>query len=111
MLMLFNNRYNVTTTTNFAQAKSILRSGRFDLVVLDSEPNDLIEGICQEIGEQPHFVPTILTYVYTSKYKEREQKIRNLVNAIFYKPFELSEVTDSIESLLRKTTTRQTATS
>lgn len=98
--MFFNDKYAVTTTTDFTSLNSIVNSTPFDLIIIDSEPNIKIENLCKQICDSPNPVPIILTYVYTAKLKQIEEKIKKYVTAIFYKPFDIFEVSKKIESIL-----------
>lgn len=98
--MFFNDKYAVTTTTDFTSLNSIVKSTSFDLIIIDSEPDIKIENLCKQISDSPNPVPIILTYVYTSKLKQIEEKIKKYVTAIFYKPFDIFEVSKKIESIL-----------
>lgn len=100
LLMFFNDKYAVTTTTDFTSLNSIVKSTSFDLIIIDSEPDIKIENLCKQISDSPNPVPIILTYVYTSKLKQIEEKIKKYVTAIFYKPFDIFEVSKKIESIL-----------
>ena len=45
-------------------------------------------------------IPLILTYVFNNRIKESENRIKNFVNEIFYKPFDLNEITARIPALI-----------
>ncbi len=98
--MFFNDKYAVTTTTDFNSLSSIVKSTSFDLIIIDSEPNDKIENLCKQIYDSSNPIPIILTYVYTSKLRHIEEKLKKYVTAIFYKPFDIFEVSKKIESIL-----------
>lgn len=98
--MYFNDRYSVTTTTNLSALSKFLSSKEFDLLILDAEPSEKVEKICQEIKSSDNSVPVILTYVFTNQLKTMDQKIRRVIDAIFYKPIDLKEVTEKINNML-----------
>lgn len=99
-VMLLYDRYAVTTTTKFENIKNILLSNDFDMVVFDAEPNIRLEELINEFDSAERRVSVILTYVFTNDVKMIENKIRSKVEAIFYKPIDLSEVTKKIDFLL-----------
>lgn len=104
MLMLFQDKYHVTATTDLETVKKISEIEKYDLVVLDTEPEKSISEICVKLHEKNNSLPIILIYVYKGKFKEAEEEIRNKVAAIFYKPINLIEVSKTIDKLLYKYT-------
>lgn len=100
LMMYFNDRYSVTTTTNLSTLSRIVSSKEFDLLILDAEPTEKVERICEEIKTSENPVPVILTYVFTSQLKNMDHRIRRVIDAIFYKPIDLKEVTDKISNML-----------
>lgn len=102
LLMFFNDKYTVTTTTDLHTLEEILGSITFDLLVIDAEPNAQVEDLCKKIHEYGKHIPIILTYVYTIKYRDREAALRDYIEAIFYKPIDLFEVTQKIEHLMHQ---------
>lgn len=104
MLMLFQDKYHVTATTALETVKKISEIERFDLVVLDSEPDTTISELCVKLHEKNNALPIILIYVFKGKFKEAEEEIREKVAAIFYKPINLIEVSKTIDKLLYKYT-------
>lgn len=104
MLMFFNDKYSVTTTTSLETFESILNSSSFDLLVLDSEPTPKINELCKKISSEEKHSPIILTYVYTIKYKQIEQELKQIVDAIFYKPIDMVEVSQKIDYFFRRLT-------
>ncbi|NUN10563.1 MAG: hypothetical protein HUU54_15415 [Ignavibacteriaceae bacterium] len=100
LMMYFNDRYSVTTTTNLSTLSRIVSSKEFDLLILDAEPTEKVEKICEEIKTSENPVPVILTYVFTSQLKNMDHRIRRVIDAIFYKPIDLKEVTEKISNML-----------
>ena len=99
LLMFLQDRYNVTTTTDLDVARSITGNLTFDLVIIDAEPTAEILKLCRSIKEG-NSVPVILTYVYKKQVQEMELNIKKYVNSVFYKPFDLSEVSSKLNSLV-----------
>ena len=99
LLMFLQNRYNITATTDINVLKNIIHSGKFDLVILDTDPSVKIEKICMEIKSEIN-IPVILTHVYRNQLKDLDFTIRKYVNSIFYKPFDLNEVSLKLSALV-----------
>ncbi len=100
LLMYFNDRYSVTTTTNLSALSKFIASREFDMLIIDAEPNERVEKICREIKNSDDPIPVLLTYVFTNQLKTADKNIRCLIEAVFYKPFDLKEVTDKIGAIL-----------
>ncbi len=101
LLMFFNEKYSVTTTTDLQTLENLTGSIAFDLLVIDAEPMDSIWNICSRINsEEKKHTPVILTYVYTVKYRDKEKKFKQYIDAVFYKPIDLIEVSNKIDQLL-----------
>lgn len=99
LLMFLQNRYNITATTDIEVLKKIIHSTDFDLIILDTDPSKKIENICMEIKSKIN-IPVILTYVYRNQLKDLDYTIRKYVNTIFYKPFDLNEVSLKLSALV-----------
>lgn len=101
LLMFFNDKYTVTTTTDLSTLESILKTQCFDLLIIDAEPSEQVDALCRKIHEDDfRHLPIILTYVYTIKYKDREAALRQYIEAIFYKPIDLFEVAQKVDRLM-----------
>lgn len=100
LLMFLQDRYNVTTSTDLDVLKSVTQNFKFDLVLLDAEPTPDIIDLCRQIKEGHECLPVVLTYVYKSQIQEMDSNIRQYVNSIFYKPFDLTEVSSKLNSLV-----------
>jgi hypothetical protein len=67
---------------------------------MDTEPDVDLLTKCEKFKKCKSEVPLILTYVFNNRVKESEIKIKKFVNEIFYKPFDLNEISSKIPSLL-----------
>ena len=99
LLMYLQNRYNITATTDLDVLKNVTHTSEFDLLILDIEPSVKIEDFCKEIKSEKR-IPVILTYVYKNQLKDFDFNIRKYVNTIFYKPFDLNEVSMKLSALV-----------
>lgn len=100
--MYLQESYSVTATTNLDAIGKFAASSNFDLIILDDSPNDKIVDLCKELKEDSPDVPIILTYVFDKKIKDFESLLRKYVTSIFYKPYDLNEVTMKMASLMVK---------
>ncbi len=100
LLMFFNEKYAVTTTTDLSVLGNIFNSAHFDLLVIDSEPTDTIIDLCKTVRESHPGIPVISTYVYTNKFSDNEAELKSSVDIIFYKPIDLFEVSQKIDRMM-----------
>jgi DNA-binding NtrC family response regulator len=99
LLMYLQDRYKVTTTTDLKVLKAVLNSSAFDLVIMDTEPSEDVEVFCKELKFTAD-IPVILTYVYKRQIANSDNSIRQYVSSVFYKPFDLNEVSMKLSSLV-----------
>ncbi len=99
LLMYLQDNYMVTTTTDIDVLNEIIDNAIFDLVILDAEPSKIVEEFCKKVNNSNSKAPLVLTYVYNNRAKALESNIRKYVNTIFYKPFDLAEVSMKLSSL------------
>ncbi len=100
LLMYLQSDYNVTTTTNLNVLRMMSKHIKFDLIIMDTDPSKTIETTCKELRDHNPEIPIILTYVYENNHKTFDSNIRKYISSIFYKPFDLSEVTRHLTALL-----------
>jgi DNA-binding response OmpR family regulator len=98
--MLFQDRFNVITTTNLGMLQRLVTDYAADLVVVDAVPSPkLIERIESLRSASPN-LPILLLYVYNSKETNLDRAIREHVDSVFYKPLEIAPISRRIEELL-----------
>ncbi len=97
--MYLQNDFDVTTTTNLDVLKMLTEGKDFDLLILDTELSKEIVLFCKEFRENNSDVPLLLTYVYENHNKTFDPDIRQYATTVFYKPFDLSEVTKQLAVL------------
>jgi len=100
LLMYLQTQYKVVATTDMEVVSSLICSGSADLVIMDTEPDANVIVKCEQFKKCKSEVPLILTYVFNDRVKESEGKIKKFINEIFYKPFDLNEISLRIPSLL-----------
>jgi DNA-binding response OmpR family regulator len=99
LLMYLQDRYKVTTTTDLKVLEAVVGSSAFDLVIMDTEPSVEVEIFCRELKAAAD-IPVILTYVYKRQIASSDSSIRRYVSSVFYKPFDLNEVSLKLSSLI-----------
>ena len=106
LLIYLQDKYNVTSSTDFNVLNSLAENGEFDLFIIDSEPDEKLEKLCSEIKKSSPNLKIILTYVYSKKTSEAEKRIKDYISTIFYKPFDLSDITKSIPDIITESPTQ-----
>ncbi|MEJ5263246.1 MAG: hypothetical protein WHT45_11235 [Ignavibacterium sp.] len=100
LMMYLQTHYRVIATTDIEIVSNLICNKSADLVIMDAEPDSALISKCAKFKNCRSDIPIILTYVYTNKSKESESQIKNIVDEIFYKPFDLNEITSRIPELL-----------
>lgn len=100
LLMFLQNHYKVVATTNLDAVAAVLENSSADLVIIDSEPNQKIQDILNKLKSIHSNIPVILTYVYEKSIVESEKKVKQIVTDIFYKPFDINEISSRIPFLI-----------
>ncbi|HEX9656564.1 MAG TPA: hypothetical protein VGB89_06595 [Bacteroidota bacterium] len=98
--MLFQDRYSVVTTTNPGMIESCDGTHAPHLVIVDAVPSEsLLEKIAGLKKRQPN-IPIISLYVYSERAKELEERLRSHVDALYYKPIDVNDLSSRIAELL-----------
>jgi len=100
------DKYNVTSSTDFNVLKSLAVNNDFDLFIIDSEPNPKLEKLCSAIKKSSPHLKIVLTYVYNKKMSAAEKRIRDYISTVFYKPFDLTDITKSIPDIITESHTQ-----
>lgn len=98
--MLFQDRYNVITTTNLGMLEQFVGSYSADLVMIDAVPSEKIIERLDNLKRAKQNLPVIILYVYKSRDVGLDRTIRQHVDSVFYKPFEISAISERINELL-----------
>ncbi len=98
--MLFQDRYTVSTTTNLSMLETFVANYAVDLIIIDAVPSSRIIERLGSLRGLRCKLPIIMLYVYNAKDVHLDQKIREHVDSVFYKPFEINAVSKRIEELL-----------
>ncbi len=97
---VFQDRFNVITTTNPGMLEPFVANYAADLVIIDGDPS---ESMVERIGGLRLLnsaLPIIALYVYSPKEVRFDCSIRDQVDSVFYKPFEIGVISKRIEELL-----------
>lgn len=98
--MLFQNKFNVITTTNPSTLETFVMHYSANLLIVDASPSEKMRQQLHTLKELNHELPIILLYVYSSKEALLDRDVRKDVDSVFYKPFDLSAVSKRINDLL-----------
>ena len=98
--MVFQDRYNVITTTNLGMLEKFVAIYSADLVIVDAVPTDKLIQRIDGLKTSNRNLPVIILYVYSAKEVALDRVIRLHVDSVFYKPFEICAVSKRIDELL-----------
>jgi DNA-binding response OmpR family regulator len=101
--LFFENVYNVISTSEGEVVEKALESDMIDLLIIDIGlfDTDLLT-LVGAVRNKNADLPVIVMYVYQEKIRKLEDKLRSQVNMIFYKPVDLSQVSNEIRVLLAR---------
>ena len=100
LLIYLQDKFNVTSSTDFGVLKSLTDNTKFDLLIIDSEPSDNIEKLCSELKVSSPNLKIVLTYVYDNKIRDIEKRMKDCISAVFYKPFDLTDITSTLPDII-----------
>ena len=98
--MVFQDRYNVITTTNLGMLEKFVGIYSANLAVVDAEPSQKLMKRIDSLKESNRDLPVIILYVYNTKEGTLDRDVRSHVDSVFYKPFEIGAVSKRIDELL-----------
>lgn len=98
--MLFQDRYNVITTTNPGMLERFVADYSADLVVVDAVPSEKMIERLDGLKAINARLPIIMIYVYSQKEMMLDSAIRRHVDSVFYKPFDVGDMSRRIAELL-----------
>ncbi len=100
LLMYWQNDFNVTTTTSLEVLRLVAFKFDFDMIIMDTDPSVKVENFCRDLRVKNSQVPLVLSFVYQQNSKKFDDNIRKYTKTIFYKPFDLNEVTKHLSALI-----------
>jgi DNA-binding NtrC family response regulator len=98
--MLFQDRYNVVTTTNPGMLETFADHYAADLVIVDAIPSEKMIERLDGLKKQNRKVPVIMLYVYSPKEAALDATIRSHVDSVIYKPFDIADMARRVAELL-----------
>lgn len=98
--MLFQNKFNVITTTNPSTLESFAMHYSANLLIVDASPSAKMREQLHSLRELNQDLPVIMLYVYSAKEALLDADVRQEVDSVFYKPFDLTAVSKRINDLL-----------
>ncbi len=98
--MVFQDRFNVITTTNLGMLDRLVADYSADLVLVDAVPSQKMIERVEGLHALNPKLPIILLYVYNSRETALDRAIREHVDSVFYKPLEIAPISRRIEELL-----------
>jgi CheY-like chemotaxis protein len=101
-MLLFQDRYNVTTTSDVEMLTLAVEQHHPDLVIADAVPNERMAHRFDQIKQDYPHLPIILFYVSRLENLALKENIVKYVDAMFSKPIDISEVTKRINELVMK---------
>lgn len=101
LMMYLQTNYKVIATTDLDIVSDLVRNGNADLIIIDAEPEANLIKKCEDFKKFNTDIPLILTYVYSNKSQTNEKSLKQFVDEVFYKPFDLNEITSKIPVLLK----------
>ena len=101
--MLFQDRYNVITTTNIGMLHSFVSHYSANLLIMDAAPSEKIIEQVHVLKDLNKRLPIIMLYVYSPKEAQLDNRVRQEIDSVFYKPFDLATVSKRINELLPAT--------
>lgn len=102
LILYLKDKYFVTTTTDKNDLEKIINSSNYDAVLLDIEPSEQAERLCKNLKLFNRNVPIILIYVYREKKKEFDMSIRKYIDFVFYKPFDIKDMSSELSYIMNK---------
>ncbi len=98
--IFFQDRFTVITTTNLGMLETSVRNYSAHLVILDAAPSESILERISSLKSIDPTLPIIMLYVYSTRDMNLDRIIRDRVDSVFYKPFEVAAISGRIEELL-----------
>jgi CheY-like chemotaxis protein len=97
---VFQDRYNVVTTTDPGVLDTFTMHHAADLIVVDDDPSETMISLFQEMKKKHGKIPILMLYVYSPKRVDLDREVRRYVDGVLYKPFDVTAITERIEQLL-----------
>ena len=103
VFMLFQVRSNVITMSNIGMLHSFVSHYSANLLIIDAAPSEKIIEKVHVLKDLNKRLPIIMLYVYSPKEAQLDNRVRQEIDSVFYKPFDLATVSKRINELLPAT--------
>jgi response regulator RpfG family c-di-GMP phosphodiesterase len=100
--MLYQDNYNVVTTTDIVRLGRLTRSHPPDVLVVDAEPSEELLSQLQAAKRIRCDLPILLFYVFDSREGSMDERVRSHVDTVFYKPFDIQNVSRRLEEIFHR---------
>lgn len=100
LTMLFQNEYNIITTTDMTLLSTIVKTIKPSLLIADTQPTDALIQRLDEIRHELPGLPIILFCVSSQVNKYYTEKVCKSVDAYFFKPVDINELSCKIKNLV-----------
>jgi DNA-binding response OmpR family regulator len=98
--MVLQDFFNVITTEDIETLAEYTALHKADLVIADATPTEALRRRFEKLKEAQRRLRIIMIYVSQFTEKEMKKQFEKVVDEVFYKPIELSELIDSINVML-----------
>ncbi len=98
--MLFQDRYNVVTTTNPGMLETFVEHYAAGLVIVDAVPSEKMIERLDALKMRNRQLPIIMLYVCSSKEAVLDSAVRSHVDSVIYKPFDIADMARRVAELL-----------
>ena len=98
--MLFQDRYNVVTTTNPGMLESFVDHYAADLVIVDALPTEKMIERLAGLKSRDQRLPILMLYVCGPRDTALDALARQHVDSVMYKPFDVADMARRIAELL-----------
>jgi DNA-binding response OmpR family regulator len=98
--MVLQDFFNVITTEDIETLAEYAALHKADLVIADATPTEALRRRFEKLKEAQRRLRIIMIYVSQFTEKEMKKQFEKVVDEVFYKPIELSELIDSINVML-----------
>jgi len=98
--MLFQDRYDVVTTSDLKCIERLASDNCANLAIVDEVPSERLISAIDSLHARCTDLPVLLLYVYNARDVAMDCAMRGHVDAVFYKPVEITAVSKRIDELL-----------
>lgn len=100
--LLFQDRYNMITTTDVNMLVTIVNAFQPDLVIIDALPTERMRRRV-ELMKRANAAMRVM-FFYTQRFADSDvhEFLRTSVDAVFSKPVDLAEITERIRELFER---------